>query len=51
MLERFHQFGITRQRVSSLDVARTVHLDQNRVVTLHYEGVFFRAVDMRFLSA
>src|SRR5271166_1136032 len=40
MLGRLHQFGKTRQRIPSLDIARTVHLDQNRVVTLHDEGIF-----------
>ena len=40
MLGRLHQFGKTRQRISCLDIAGTVHLDQNRMVTLHDEGIF-----------
>src|SRR5882762_1814561 len=40
MLGRLHQFGKTRERIPRLDIARTVDLDQNRVVTLHYEGIF-----------
>src|ERR1700686_2380790 len=40
MLGRLHQFGKTRERIPSLDIARTIHLDQNRMVTLHDEGIF-----------
>ena len=39
MLGRLDQLGETRQRISSLAIARTIHLNQNRKVTLHDEGV------------